>query len=127
MKKLCLALAVLMALCACAFAQTQAELTEADLTGLWNMEYVSAEGFMVDAQTYGIAVVLTIDEDGSALLEYNGEPDAPMGWYVADGRAYISGYNPQKDVEILLSEDGVLEITDEVGSIFFTRSVEDAA
>lgn len=51
MKKLCLVLAALMALCACAFAQTQTELTEADLTGLWSMEYVSAEGFMVDAQT----------------------------------------------------------------------------
>lgn len=74
-----------MALCACAFAQTQTELTEADLTGLWSMEYVSAEGFMVDAQTYGIVVLLT------------------------------------------LGEDGVLEIGDEVGSIFFTRSAEDAA
>ena len=49
-----------------------------------------------------------------------------MHWYIQDGRAYISGYNAEKDVEMLLSADGVLEISDEIGSMFFTRPAEEA-
>ena len=129
MKKLSLILAVILAMCACAFAETAQEtiaLTEADLMGVWNMEYTTADGYMVTADAYGITVLLTLAEDGSAALDYNGEPGGEMSWYIQDGHAYISGYNPEADVEILLNEYGVLEITDAIGSMFFTRPEAEA-
>lgn len=128
MRKMSLILAVLLALfaCACAEEVQPAALTAEDLLGIWNMEYVTADGFMVTAEAYGIITTLTVAEDGSAALDYDGEPGDAMNWYIQEGRAYISGYNAEKDVEILLSADGVLEITDEVGSMFFVRPAEEA-
>ena len=129
MKKLCIALALLLALCACACAETAAPaLTAEDLAGLWNLEYVTAAGFMVQAAAYDIVATLNLQEDGSAEMDINGESGDPMSWYIQDGRAYISGYNDdESDVELLLSESGVLEITDAIGSMYFTRPVEEAA
>lgn len=129
MKKISLILAVLFALCACACAETVEipALTAEDLAGAWNMEYVTADGFMVQAEAYGFAATLTLKEDGTAAMDYDGVPGEPMTWYIEEGRAYISGYNAETDVEILLSAEGVLEITDEIGSMFFTKLIEEAA
>jgi len=127
MKKLSLVLAVILALFACAYAEEAqiAALTAEDLLGVWNVEYVTADGFMVQMKAYGITGMLTLAEDGSAAIEYDGEPGDAMTWYIEDGRAYISGYNPEKDVEMLLSAEGVLELSDEIGSMFLVRPAEE--
>jgi len=129
MKKICLILALLLALCACACAETAAEapaaITAEELTGLWDLEYVTAEGYMVQAEAYGLVITMTLNADGAVIMDYNGEPDESMSWFLDGGKAYIAGYNPGMDTEILL-EDGVLEITDEIGSMFFTRPVQAA-
>ena len=122
-------LALAMMLCACAFAETEAveaaPITEEQLIGLWNLEYITAEGYMITAEGYGMVVTLTIHEDGSAEMDFDGEIMEGMGWYIEEGKAFITGYNPEEDVEILISEYGVLEITDEYGSMFFTRPAEE--
>lgn len=122
-------LALAMMLCACAFAENEAveaaPITEEQILGLWNMEYITAEGYMITAQGYGMVVTLTIHEDGSAVMDFDGEIVEGMSWYIEEGKAFIVGYNPEEDVEILLSEYGVLEITDEYGSMFFLRPAEE--
>lgn len=124
-------LALAMMLCACAFAETEvveaAPITEEQILGLWNMEYITAEGYMITAKGYGMVVTLTVHEDGSIEMDFDGEIVEGMGWYIEDGKAFITGYNPEADVEMLLNEYGVMEITDEYGSMFFVRPAEEAA
>lgn len=129
MKKISLILAVLLALCACACAETayDAEITAEEISGLWNVEYVTADGFMIQAEAYGITITLTLNEDGTAAMDFDGTPGEEMNWYLEDGKAFIGGYNPDENVELLLREDGVLEITDAYGSMFFTRPAEETA
>lgn len=127
MRKICMILALLLALCTCALAETQAPaISREDLIGLWNMEYVTADGFMVSAQSYGLSVTLDLREDGSAALDFGGEAGEPMQWYMQDGRAFIAGYNPDADVELIIDENGVLEISDEIGAMFLTRAEQEA-
>lgn len=128
MRKLSLILAVLLALCGCAFAEAvqPAHLEPAHLEGLWNLEYVTSEGYMITTQGYGLEVTLSLNADGTTLMDYNGDVVDTMTWYLKDGRAYIVGYNPEMDVEMIIDKRGVLEITDEVGSMFYTRIVEEA-
>jgi len=130
MRKLSLILAIIFALCACAFAETEAveaaPITEEQLLGLWQMEYITAEGYMITANGYGMTVILSINEDGTAEMDFDGEIADGMGWYIEDGKAFITGYNPEEDVEMMISEYGVLEITDEYGSMFFIRPAEEA-
>lgn len=125
-KLLSLALVLLMALCACACAESDPApaLVHEDLAGTWNLEYVTSNGFMVQAEAYGLLVTLDLNEDGAAGMDFSGEV-LEMTWRIEDGRAYLTGYTPDGDVEVLLSEAGVLEITDEVGSMFFTRPTEE--
>lgn len=125
MKKLCLVLAALLALCACAAAET-VEMLPADFEGLWNMEYSTSDGYMVQPSAYGFVVTMQLEADGDVIMDYAGEVDDGMSWFMQEGKAYISGFNTEYDVEMTISDDGVLEITDEVGSMFFTRIAEDA-
>lgn len=129
MRALSFILAALLALCGCAFAEGSAEpaiLQAADFEGLWNMEYTTSEGYMFTAEAYGLAVTLTLNADGSVEMDFNGEADDSMTWYMQDGSAFITGYNPEKDVQLLIDAYGTLEISDEVGSMFFTRPEEAA-
>lgn len=130
MKKLSLILAVLMALCACAFAETAETapaLTAEDLIGAWNMEYVTADGFMVNAASYGLNVTLTIRADGSAKLEYVGLPASDMQWRIENGRAYLDGYYEDEAVEMRIDDDGVMEIADSIGNMYLTRAIAQEA
>lgn len=130
MKKISLILAILLALCACACAESVQEekyiqVTEAELQGLWNLEYVTTDGYMVQAKTYGMIVTLSLFEDLTAEMDFDGEVLGDMSWRTEDGHGYITGYTSDGEVELLLTKDGVLEITDEIGSMFFTRPVEE--
>jgi len=132
MKKLSLILAILLALCACACAEgVQAEkyvpVAEEDLQGQWNLEYVTTEGYMVQAKAYGMVVTLNLYEDLTADMDFDGDVLEDMSWRVEEGHGYITGYTPDGEVELLLTREGVLEITDEIGSMFFTRPAEEAA
>lgn len=123
-RKLSLVLALVLMLCGFAFAeeaQAPVKLQAADLEGVWNMEYVTSDGFMVDAKTYGLTVTLTLNADGSAEMDFNGEVEGGMKWYIEEGFAFISGYNPDGDVEMIIDKYGTLQITDAIGSMFFTR------
>lgn len=115
-------LCLVLALCACAFAEEAgtAAVTAQDLSGVWNLEYVTADGYMVTTKAYGMMVTLNLYEDGAADMDFDGDVLDGMAWRVEDGKAWITGYNPEGDVELLL-KDGVLEITDSIGSMFFTR------
>ena len=128
MKKLCLILVLLLALCAAAFAEEAAPaLTAEDVQGLWTLEYVTAEGYMVSAKTYGLLVTLNLYEDGAADMDFAGDVLSDMSWRIEEGRAWLTGYNADSDVELLLREDGALEITDAIGTMILTRPAEEPA
>lgn len=129
MRKLSLVLALLLLFCGCAFAEESTEsapLQATDFEGLWNMAYTTADGYMFTAEVYGMVVTLTLNADGSAAMDFNGEAGDAMSWYMQDGRAFISGYNPEMDVELLIDAYGTLGISDDVGSMFFVRPEEAA-
>ena len=132
-RKLSLILAILLALCTgFAFAETAGEveilpIAAEDLIGEWNMEYITTGEYMMTAQGYGLIVTLTFNEDGTAAMDFNGEIADGMQWYIEEGKAFITGYNPEVDVELRIDEYGVLDITDSIGSMFFTRIVEEEA
>lgn len=128
MKKLCLILALLLALCSFAFAEEAAPaLTAGDIQGLWNLEYVTAEGYMVNAKTYGLIVTLNLYEDGTSDMDFAGDVLSDMTWRIEEGHAWLTGYNADGDVELLLREDGALEITDAIGTMILTRPAEETA
>ena len=129
MRKLSFVLALLLMFCFCACAEetTQpAPLQAADFEGLWNMAYTTTDGYMFTAEAYGLTVILTLNADGTAVLDFNGEISDGMSWYMQDDCAFITGYNPEKDVQMLIDTYGTLGISDEVGSMFFTRPEEAA-
>lgn len=127
MKKLCLILAMLLALCAAACAEEAAPaLTAEQIQGQWNLEYVTSQGFMVNAKAYGMIVVLNLYEDGTADMDFDGDVLSDMSWRIEENNAYLTGYNADGDVQLLLKND-VLEITDDIGTMVLTRPAEEIA
>lgn len=138
LRKSCFLLVLLMTvcmLCACgATTAKPAEVESADaasptldpntlegqLVGEWLVETASAEGTVVSTKQYGLRVTLTLNPDGSAVMDYNGEIDDSMSWRVADGKAYLTGYTPNAEVEITVREDGLI-ISDELGTMYLAR------
>ena len=131
MRKLSLILAVLLALCSCAFAET-AEVAEAapiaaeDFLGLWNLEYAVADGIQVSAKAYGLTVTLTVSEDETAVLDYGDDNPVEMTWRIEENAALLTGY-AEEDVEMVITEEGFLDIEDEIGKMRFSRPVEEEA
>ena len=128
MRKLSLILAVLLALCSCAFAETAEVVTIAaeDFLGLWNLEYAVADGIQVSAKAYGLTVTLTINEDETAVLDYGDDNPVEMTWRIEENAALLTGY-AEEDVEMVITEEGFLDIEDEIGKMHFSRPVEEAA
>lgn len=128
MRKLSLILAVLFALCSCAFAETAELVTVAaeDFLGLWNLEYAVADGIQVSAKAYGLTVTLTINEDETAVLDYGDGNPVEMTWRIEENAALLTGY-AEEDVEMVITEDGFLDIEDEIGKMHFSRPAEEAA
>lgn len=96
---------------------------EGQLAGEWLVETASAEGAMISTKQYGLRITLTMNPDGSAVMDYNGEIDDGMSWRVADGKAYLTGYSSDQEVEIVVREDGLI-ISDEVGTMYLAREAE---
>ncbi len=128
MRKLSLILAVLLALCSCAFAETAEVVAIAaeDFLGLWNMEYAIADGVQVNAKAYGLTVTLTVNEDGTAVLDYGDDNPVEMTWRIEENAALLTGY-AEEDVEMVVSEEGFLDIEDEIGVMHFSRPAEEEA
>ena len=127
MRKLSLILAVLLALCSCAFAETMEAVAIAaeDFQGLWNLEYAVADGIQVSAKAYGLTVTMNINEDGTAVLDYGDDNPVEMTWRIEENAALLTGY-AEEDVEMVITEEGFLDIEDEIGKMRFSRPVEDA-
>lgn len=128
MRKLSLILAMLLALCSWACAETAEVVTIAaeDFQGLWNLEYAVADGIQVSAKAYGLTVALTINEDGTAVLDYGDGSPIEMTWRIEENAALLTGY-AEEDVEMVITEEGFLDIEDEIGKMRFSRPVEEAA
>ena len=133
----CGLLALLIALCAlfaCGTAAEPAVAQDADIPqptigpggveeriiGEWLVKYVSMDGMMISTEQYGLRITLTLNPDGSAAMDYNGEIAGGMSWAETDGRVFLSGYNEEKDVEIDVRDYGLI-ITDEIGTLYLSR------
>lgn len=127
MRKLSLILAVLLALMGCAFAETAevAAITAEEFQGLWKLEYAVADGIQVSAKAYGLTVTLNLNADETALLDYGDGNPVAMTWRIEENAALLTGY-AEEDVEMVITEEGFLDIEDEVGKMRFSRPVEEA-
>ena len=125
MRKLSLILALLLALCSFALAETpEAAVAAEDFQGIWNLQYAVADGIQVSTAAYGLTVVLTLNEDGSALLDYGDGSAIQMSWRFEENEAWLTGYS-EADVQMVIAEDGSMNIEDEVGLMHFVRPVEE--
>lgn len=126
MRKLSLIFAILLALCSCAFAGTEAAVIAAeDIQGLWTLEYAVADGIQVSAKAYGLTITLTLNEDGTAVLDYGDGNPVEMTWRIEEDAALLAGY-AEEDVQMVIAEERFLDIEDEVGKMRFARPVEEA-
>jgi len=126
MRKLSLVLAILLALCSCAFAETEAlPIAAEDFQGLWNLEYAVADGIQVSARAYGLIVTLALNEDGTAVLDYGDGNPLQMTWRIEENAALLTGY-AEEDVEMVITDNGFLDIEDEIGKMHFSRPSEEA-
>ena len=90
------------------------------IVGEWLVKYVTLEGMMMSTEQYGLRITLTLNPDGSAVMDFNGEIADGMSWAATDGRVFLSGYNEEKDVEIDVRDYGLI-ITDEIGTLYLSR------
>ena len=127
--KLCLVLACILALgCACA-EEAPAAYRPEDFSGLWELTTIVEQGLHMNVQAWGLQVLLSLHEDGSAYMIYSVDDIQEMSWRFEDGRAFITGYSAEGEVEMSFYMDGSLILADEIGEMYFSRFVaeEEAA
>jgi len=129
MVKLCLVLACLLALGCAAAEEAPAAHTVEDFSGLWELNTIVEEGLHMNVKAWGLQVLLSLHEDGSAYMIYSVDDIQEMSWRFEDGHAYITGYSAGGEVEMAFYMDGSLILADEVGEMYFSRYVaeEEAA
>lgn len=128
LKRICLLLACILALCGVACAQEAAMFTPEDFLGEWELSIVVSEGMHMNMQAWGFIALMRFEEDGSALLRYPDESFAEMSWRIDEaGRAWLGGYNPEAEVEMGFAEDGSLFFGDEIGQMYFLPAAQSAA
>lgn len=127
--KLCLVLACLLALGCAAAEEATVAYTLEDYAGLWELTTIVEQGMHMNVQAWGLQVLLSLHEDGSAYMIYSADDVQEMSWRFEDGRAYITGYSSMGETEMQFYEDGSLYLSDVVGEMYFQRFVpeEEAA
>lgn len=120
-RKLSLVLAILLALCSAAFAEEPRLF--ADFSGDWVLNIIVQDNYHMNMQAWGIHIPLTLNEDGTATLSYSEDDATEMTWRFQDGRAFITGYSAEGEIEITFGEDGSLCLADEIGAMYFLRPV----
>ena len=126
-RKLCLILACLLALCCAAAAEEAPAYQPEDFIGQWQLTILVEGNQHMNMQAWGIIVSLNILEDGIAAMDYGDGNPTEMSWRFEDGRAYLTGYSAEGEIEITFYEDGSLVLADEIGEMYFERFVEEAA
>ena len=128
LSKFCLILACLLALgCACA-EEAPAAYQPEDFSGLWELHTIVEEGLHINVQAWGLQVLLSLHEDGSAYMIYSVDDIQEMSWRFEDGRAFITGYSADGEVEMTFYMEDSLILADEVGEMYFSRfAAEEAA
>lgn len=128
MRKFCLILACLLALCGMAAAETAPAYVFEDFSGDWLLNILVQDDYHINMLAWGINIPLALHEDGSATLTYSEDDFTEMTWRFEDGRAFLSGYSADGEIELTFGEDGSLCLADEVGSMYFLRpELEEAA
>ncbi|MBQ8507485.1 MAG: hypothetical protein IJ466_08675 [Clostridia bacterium] len=127
-RKLCLVLACLLALSSIAFAEETPAYVAEDFSGEWLLNILVQDDYHMNMQAWGFHILLTLNDDGAATLAYSEDDSTEMSWRFDAGRAYITGYSADGEIEITFGEDGSLCLADEIGAMYFVRpAVEDAA
>ena len=128
MKKLCLILACLLALCGMAAAEESPAYVYEDFAGEWVLNIIVQDDYHMNMQAWGFEILLTLNDDGSAILAYSEDDFSEMSWRFEDGAAYLSGYSTEGEIVLSFGEDGSLCLEDEIGAMYFLRpAVEEAA
>lgn len=125
-RNFCLVLACLMALgCAAAEGPTAASYALEDFSGLWELHTIVEEGLHMNVKAWGLQVLLSLHEDGSAYMIYSVDDIQEMSWRFEDGRAFISGYSAEGETELAFYMEDSLILADEVGEMYFSRFVSE--
>ena len=126
-RKFCLILACIFALFSVAAAEEAPVYQIEDFAGEWQLSIIVESGQHMNLQAWGIIVTLNLNEDGTAFMDYGDDNPTEMSWRFEDGRAFITGYSAEGEIEMSFYEDGSLRLADEIGEMYFLRPVEEAA
>ena len=130
LRKIALLLACVLALCSFGFAEEEKTVfAPEDILGEWELYILVSEGMHMNMTAWGISIIMTVNEDGTAVIDYGDDSFTEMTWRIdEDGRAWLTGYSPDADVEMGFAEDGSLFFGDEIGEMYFLRpEAEEAA
>jgi predicted naringenin-chalcone synthase len=89
--------------------------------GDWQLTLMEEDGVQIDAAEYGLVMILTLNEDGTAALAVEGEESDEMAWMLDAEGLKIGGEGEWLLAEI--QEDGSISIEDSGTNMVFVRDV----
>jgi len=126
LRKICLLLACVLALSSFAWAEeVPAAYTAEDFLGEWELYILVSEGMHMNMISWGISIGMTVNEDGTAVIAYSDDSSTEMTWRIEENTALLTGY-AEEDVEMVITDNGFLDIEDEIGKMHFSRPSEEA-
>lgn len=110
MKKLiCAILALALCVMGCAMAEAL------DVTGDWYLNVIESEGVQLDPAMLGLDLVITLNADGSAVMESFGEADDTSSWRMDGSNVIIT--DTAGDTLVACPDGGNLVIDDEQSGV----------
>lgn len=123
-KLLCVVLVYTVALSMLVVGAGGAEaVSTSDVVGVWRLQAVEAQGVSVDPATVGMEMLMTLGEDGTALLEMTGEESEAGAWVLEGDKVLIADeVGTQQDFSFV---EGMLKAEMDGMSMIFAKDVEE--
>jgi len=84
------------------------------LTGTWTLISIDMDGMTLDPALFGITLIVTLNEDGTASVD-DGEEVSEGVWQYADGAALLDG------MPLVLNDEGCLVMEEDGSRMVFTQ------
>ena len=99
---------------------------EASLTGVWTLTQLQSQGVTIDPAIAGLEMAITLNEDGSAIIEMTGV-GSEAGTWTTDGETVSVTDASGAAMPFTIGEDGTLSIEQDGAALILTRGAADAS
>lgn len=100
-----------------------AEMDASTFVGDWYLTLMEEDGVQIDPAEFGLIMVLTLNEDGTAALTAEGEEPDQMEWTLDADGLKIGGEGEWLTADLL--EDGLLSVEDSGSKMVFGRGASE--